>query len=108
MADYLGEVGKLGRVLAIIGLTVSTLLFGPAFLCVVGMLILNMPADAEKARTMFGQAVVAGVFGGASLWMLVRLLARTRARNRVTIMPIWFIEFFGVPFLSGIVVVAIM
>jgi hypothetical protein len=108
MPDYLSEVGKSGRVLAIFCLTVSTLIFGPTFLGIVAMAILDMPTDAEKARALIGSAVVFGVFAGASLWMLVRLLVRTRARNGLTLMPIWFIEFFGVLFVTGNVILAIV
>jgi hypothetical protein len=107
LPDHLGEVGKFGRALGIVCLTVSTLLFGAAFLGLVAMLILDMPADAEKVRSLIISAIFSGAFAGVSLWMLVRLLTRTRARNGVTLMPIWFIELFGILLLGGVVAWAI-
>ena len=108
MPDYLRQVSNPARMLAVICLMLSTLFFGAAFLGLLAMTIQRIPAGAEKVRESIGQLLVGAVFATVSLWMLVRVLRRTRAPNGVTIMPIWFIELFGVLLFGGNVVFAIM
>jgi hypothetical protein len=108
MTDYLAEVGRRGRSLAVAALTIATAIFGLAFVGLIAMTIRDKPADADEWRIAGGSLFVSGTFAGVSLWMLSRLLRSTRSRNGITTMPLWFIELWGVVLACVLLIEAIV
>jgi hypothetical protein len=108
MTDYLAEVGKRARSLAVAALTTATIIFGLAFFGLIAMTIRDKPANADEWRIAVGSLLVSGTFAGISLWMLSRLLRRTRSRNGITTMPLWFIELWGVVLACVLLIEAIV
>jgi hypothetical protein len=102
-ADYLEQVGKPGRTLAIVCLAVSSLLFGTASLFNVVKIACALIAKEDEAKQWIGATALGCLLAGISIWMLIRLVRGTRARNGITTMPIWFLEVLGAMLLAGCV-----
>jgi hypothetical protein len=107
MNDCLQEVGRTGRFLAIVGLAL-----GAAVLAALNIVLVIVAAD-QKARAeipgpLMGCALMFGFLSFASAWMLARLLQRSRSANQITMMPVWFIQLFGVFLGAGVVFTALV
>jgi hypothetical protein len=108
MPDYLNEMGKWSKRFTIVLLVII------AFVCW-GLLILGFVSEwnrpPNKPLELGPMITVVAIFGGSgliSVWMLARLMRRTRARNGVTMMPLWFIEAFGFAFGAAVCATAIL
>src|SRR5258708_3976173 len=106
MTDYLSKVDRTGRIVIIVCLGLTTLIWAALSFLVVILLM------DEKLRATPGPLVGCGLLFGfmtwASGWMFLRLLRRTRSANQITMMPVWFIQVFGLFFAAGIVFAAVV
>lgn len=105
MTDYLGEIGRTGRVLAIVGLGLASTVLAALNLLVV-ILLADEQARAEIPEPLIASGVTLGLLSFTSFWMLLRLLRRRRSPNRVTMMPVAFIQLGGLLFGAGIIFAA--
>jgi hypothetical protein len=106
MPDYFREVGGAARVLAIVGLSLTTLIMGTALLLAIAMLLCGV-FQCGDGVPVWPSAALFAFMTFASGWMLLGLLRRTRSANGVTMMPVWFIQLLGVLFGAGVVFLAI-
>jgi hypothetical protein len=101
VTEYLHEIGKTGRRLAICGLGLTA-----AVSAAINIAVIVVPMDprarAEIPGTLLATGLVFGCITFASVWMLLRLLRKGRASNKVTMMPVWFIQVFGLLFAAAI------
>src|SRR5205807_5989695 len=102
MTDYLQEVGRTGRLLAVLGLALAAAVLA-ALNVVLVIVAAQQQARAEIPGPLIGCALMFGFLSFASAWMLARLLRRARSSNQITMMPVWFIQLFGV-FIGALIV----
>ena len=105
MADYLQPVGKAWRLTSIVGCTLA------AFLCLLLSLLfwtdmIQRHSFEYEGKPLWVGAAVVTLFGLAAAFIAWRLLCRHASANGVTVMPTWFIQFFGVLLLVGLCFVA--
>ena len=101
MADYLDPVNGWTRKLATVACVPAALLFGAmAAFTTYDMIRRGDPMHNGKPPWL--GALVCWVLAVVCGWMAVRLWSG-RPANGVTVLPVWFIELFGVLALAGIV-----
>jgi hypothetical protein len=91
---------------AIVGLALAAAVLAALNILLV-IVAANQQARAEIPGPLMGCALMFGFLSFASAWMLARLLRRSRSANQITMMPVWFIQLFGVLFGAGIVFMAL-
>lgn len=101
MTDYLREIGNTGRRLAICGLGLTAATSAAVNLAVVIQSI-DPRAQAEVPGPLIGTGLIFGGLMLASVWMLLRMLRKGQSSNTITMMPVWFIQVFGLLFAAGI------
>ena len=98
--DYTANVSEPERYSAVVALMLGTIV--SAF-CLLLMLAFAMFGDDDgPAGPLY---LCLAIFGTTTIvcgWILIRLLRRRRASNGRTVMPLWFIQVFGVLFLTGL------
>lgn len=104
--DYSVPVSIAEKWMAIVVLLVGTFVSAACFLLAVGVAIVGI-ADAPVGP-LLGCIAILGSLTGICSCVLIRLLRRQRAANGRTVMPEWFIQVFGLAFLIGICVIAIV
>jgi ATP-dependent Clp protease adaptor protein ClpS len=105
MADYLQPVGDATRRIAAFACLLAALVAAPVTL----LIVIDMVRRGDfyyDGKPLWVGAVVCGLIATASGWMAVRLWT-DRSANGVTILPVWFIEVFGVLFLTGTIWVGV-
>jgi len=107
MTDYLQDVGRFGRSLAIAGLAVVATVLA-VLNVLVAALLMNPKARAEILGPLLLSGLTFGLLSLATVWMLVRLLRRIRSANGVTTMPLRFIQVCGLLFGSAVIVTAVI
>ncbi len=105
MADYLQPVSRAWRITSIVGCTLTSVICLLLSVMLWTDMIRRHSFDYEGKPLWMGAAVV-GVIGLASAFIAWRLVRRQAAANGVTVIPIWFIQVFGVLLLSGFCFVA--
>ncbi len=103
--NYLAEVRKPTRWTAIALLLLAAAASSACFLLSVGVAIVG--PDNLPIGPLCGCLAVFGLLSITSGWILIRLLRRQRANNGKTVMPEWFIQFFGGVFLLAICITAV-
>ena len=101
MADYLQPVGKAGRVISIIGCTFTSLVCLIVSLLLWTDMIRRQSFEYEGKPLWIGGLVI-GFIGLAAAFIAWRLVRRDAAANGITVMPVWFIQLFGILFLVGL------
>lgn len=103
--DYLAEVRRPTKWLAISLLLIGVLVSTGCFLLATAILIMDI--NGAPLGPVWGCIILFGVVSVVSGWMLIRLLREARAVNGKTMMPVLFIQLFGVVFLIGLCAAAI-
>lgn len=104
-ANYTAEVRRPTRWLAIGLLMAASLVSCTCLAACVGVALLRIKGVPVGA--LWGSLAVFAVLSGASVWMLIRMLRGVRAQNGRTVMPLWFIQGFGVLVICGVVFAAV-
>jgi hypothetical protein len=103
--DYLQPTSRPARILCFIGCVAATAVCW--FFVGVAVLGLRRPnTSAADQKTAWFIVFFFGLLGSATAAMGNRLARGKVAANRITTMPVWFIQAFGVFFLVGMVFVA--
>jgi hypothetical protein len=105
MTDYLKPVGKAGRIMSILACTLAAIVCLLLSLLMWTDMIRRHSFDYEGKPLWIGASFV-GVIGVAAGFIAWRLVCRQAAANGVTMMPTWFIQFFGILLLGGLCVTA--
>lgn len=103
---YTADVGRPLRWLTIVALALVTLFMAACAACNIIMLWIGGELHHPLKWVLWGTAfsiVVSLVCG----WMLIRLVRGVRAGNGKTVMPVWFIQSFGVLLFLFLLLVAI-
>jgi membrane protein insertase Oxa1/YidC/SpoIIIJ len=102
MTNYLGEVSPSFRWLAIIALGLASLVL--AALNIIVILCFTFQDARDKIMgPLIGSGLIFGFLTVASVWMLMRLISGKRSSDNRTMMPVWFIQAFGIFFAIGII-----
>src|SRR3954469_7705473 len=107
MTDYLKDIGRAGRIvtIALLGLTATAL---DAMIALIVVAMLRAKPEAG-AIAVFGATILfLGTFASAAVWMILRLLREDGSSEGVTIIPVRFIQGFGLLMLAGAVASAVM
>lgn len=105
MADYLQPVGRAWRITSIIGCTLASLICLLVSLLLWTYMIQRRSLDYE-GKPLWMSAAFVGAIGVAAAFIAWRLVRRHVSANGVTVMPTWFIQYFGVLLLAGLCFVA--
>jgi hypothetical protein len=105
MTNYLGEVSPAFRWLAIIALSLASLVLAALNIFVI-LCFTFQDARDKILGPLIGSALVFGFLTVVSVWMLLRLISGKRSSNNRTLMPVWFIQAFGIIFAIGIIFAA--
>ncbi len=105
MTDYLQPVGRVWRIVNIVGCTLTSIICLLLSLLLWTDMIRRDSLDYEGKPLWIGAAVV-GLIGAAAAFIAWRLVRRHAASNGITVMPTWFIQLFGVVLLLGLCFVA--
>ena len=105
MADYLQPVSRAWRITSIVGCTITSII------CLLLSLLLwtdmiRRHSFHYQGKPLWIAAAVVAVIGLSAAFIAWRLVRRHAAANGVTVMPIWFIQLFGVLLLVGLCFVA--
>src|SRR5262245_10254569 len=100
--DYLADVGGAARIFAIVGLAVAFLVLGGIDSILVTLFIHGRVRPKDQ-RSLWSCVGLVGVLWLVSGWLLLRLVARRRSANGITLMPTWFIQLFGVVFAVALI-----
>ena len=106
MSDYLREVGRTARILAIVGLSLAIAVLAVLNLLLV-VAVMGGGVPARMLGPLVGSALLFGFLIFASTWMLLQLLQGSRSRNQTTMMPVWFVQMFGILLGAGSVFAAV-
>ncbi|HWE39497.1 MAG TPA: hypothetical protein VG406_23300, partial [Isosphaeraceae bacterium] len=106
MRDYLVDVGKTGRILAIALLSLATAILAAGDLLIV-VTAADRKAWAEIPGPLIGSGLIFGVLTISSAWMLLRLLRGRRSSSTITMMPVRFIQGLGILYSAAILFVAL-
>ena len=105
MTDYLQPVSRACRTTSIVACTAASIICLLLSLLMWTDMICRRSFDYEGKPLWLG-AIAVAVIGFAAAFIAWRLVRRQVAANGVTVMPTWFIQFFGVLLLTGSCLVA--
>lgn len=105
MADYLQPVSDGVRRIAALACLLASLVSGSMTCLVIAGMIERGRLD-HNGKPLWIGAAICGLIAAATGWMTVRLWIG-RSTNGVTVLPIWFIELFGLLFFIALVWVGI-
>jgi hypothetical protein len=105
MVDYLIPVGRAWRIASIAGCTLTSLICLVLSLLLTTDMIRRHSLHYEGKPLWIGAAVV-GLIGVAAAFIAWRLVRGHAAANGITVLPTWFIQCFGVLWLTGLCGVA--
>ena len=103
---YISEVSQPVRSSAIAAIVAAALVCAACFLIVVGIAIVAI--DKAPFGPLMGCIGIFGLLTCVSGWISIRLLRKQRTANGRTVMPEWFIQIFGIVFLIGICMAAVI
>ena len=105
MADYLQSVGKVWRLVSIVGCTLTSVIcLLLSIMLWTGMI--HRHSVHYNSKPLWIGAVIIGAIGVAAAFIAWRLVRRHSASNGITVMPAWFIQIFGVFLMIGLCLVA--
>jgi len=103
---FVSDVSGPVRLFAIAAMLAVALICGACFLIVTGVVIVAI--DQAPPGPVIGTIGLFGFLTFASGWISIRLLRKQRAANGRTVMPVWFIQLFGIVFLIAFIITAIV
>ncbi|MDP1562172.1 MAG: hypothetical protein Q8M16_12405 [Pirellulaceae bacterium] len=104
--EYLAKVSRPVRSIAILAMLFTCGVNSACLLLIIGVLF--VVHDNVPWGPIFGSFAIFGFLSFTSGWISIRLIREQRAANGQTLMPIWFIQIFGVIFLIGTVTTAVI
>ena len=105
MEDPLAPVGQFLRTVSAVLMTFATFAFIALLLLGISHHI-STGSPYYNGRPYWLGTVLFALLTPAAVWMTIRLWSPLSSTTRVTLMPLWFIELYGVFFAAGIVLVA--
>ena len=105
MTDYLQPVGRTWRITSIVACTLTSIICSLLSLLLWTDMIQRHSLDFE-GKPLWMAAVLVAFTGAAAAFVAWRLVRRHAVANGITVMPIWFIQLFGVLLLVGLCLVA--
>lgn len=104
--EYLAEVSWPVRSIAILAMLFTCCVSSACLLLIIGVLF--VVHDNVPWGSVVGSITVFGFLSFTLGWISIRLIHQQRAANRQTLMPIWFIQIFGMFFLIGTITTAVV
>lgn len=105
MTDYLQPVGRRLRVASIVCCLLASILSSVLAVILWTDMLSQNSFYYEGKPVWIGALVLTGI-GVAAGFIAWRVLRSRTAANGVTVLPVWFIQLFGVIFLVGLILVA--
>lgn len=105
--DYLGDVGRVPRLISAVVLGAFALLFSVMTLgTAVAAVTLAAQGEWDTAPVVAGSGAGCGLFAAGLIWMTRRVLRGGGAAGKPAVFPLWFIQVVGVLLLPGSVAAA--
>lgn len=105
--NYISKVPEAARWTALAVLLPASLICTACFLLIITFVVIRYP-NLPPLGPLLLSVFVLGAMTIASGWMFIRLVRNQLAENGYTVMPLKFIQIFGVVFLIGLCVSAIV
>ena len=94
--DYLGDVGRIPRLICVAVVGFFAVLFSlVTFVNAIGIVILAVTGQWDLFPIVAGSVAGTGLFGAGLIWVFRRLVRPRKNPGGVAVFPLWFIQAVG-------------